>query len=403
MKPNRFGTISLRAAFIAGVLCCVCMGAAYKVVTNLQDLSNVKLPAAPTNGDALVYNSTLGAWTNGVVSGGGGGILTSNGFGTNVSIYSSGTTNRPIYINGGTQTNSNPVQIETTWNNAAVTFDAYNVAVTDTASGSSSTLSKWTVGGNTQMKLSKAGRLEVGASGVGAVFDGSGNATIASFVWITGTKVQLYDSGSLAWSSSLMYGAADIAMRRNAAGVLELDSGTTGIANRGTILAAKYTGRAGTSTASFNASGTVYQSITAVGNGGTGEDDLITQTIAANVLAVNGDRLRITSVVYFATNANNKEVKLYWNGVNIYTSTGGGAPSACTAVYETIITRTGAATQNIYTKVNSDDVNWTRSMASFVTGSAALSGAVTTKLTGEATDTNDIIQKELLVEYLPAP
>ncbi len=145
--------------------------------------------------------------------------------------------------------------------------------------------------------------------------------------------------------------------------------------------------------------GVIYQSVTAVGNVGTGEDDLISQSIAANTLQTNGDRIRLTWEVTFAANSNNKTLKCYWNGVAIYNSTalalnGGG----CTV--EMVISRTGAATQNVRVRVVSGNATLgTTSVHS--TGAATLSGAVTAKLTGEATSNNDIVATDFVAELLP--
>lgn len=158
---------------------------------------------------------------------------------------------------------------------------------------------------------------------------------------------------------------------------------------------------AGTSTAAGSVPCILYQSITPVGNVGAGEDDLISQAIAASVLATNGDRLRITTPVTFAANANNKRVRTYWNAVNIYDSTAL-AINAGSAEIVTIITRTGAATQNISTRVVSGNATLAHSYTR-TTGAATLSGAVTFKLTGEATSNNDVVEPEMTIEYLPAP
>lgn len=158
---------------------------------------------------------------------------------------------------------------------------------------------------------------------------------------------------------------------------------------------------AGGASARANFAGPLYMNLTAVGNVGAGEDDLISQTIAASVLATNGDTLRITTPVTFAANSNSKNVKVYWNGTAVYAS-GALAINSGAAEIVTTITRTGSATQNITVHVVSGN-STLASSATFATGSATLSGTVVFKLTGEATSDNDISEKQMIAEYLPAP
>jgi hypothetical protein len=185
-------------------------------------------------------------------------------------------------------------------------------------------------------------------------------------------------------------------------GIEIVTSSGRGIANRTPVLASAFTGRAGTSSQSFNASGFVYVNTSEVGNIGTGEDDLISQTVAANALSSNGSSLRIVAPVVLAANANNKTIKAYWAGVSFY-STGALAINGDVAVFEFIITRTGATSQNITTRVVCGDSLMSPVSSDFDTGSATLSSANVFKLTGEATDDNDILNKQLTIEFLPSP
>lgn len=148
-----------------------------------------------------------------------------------------------------------------------------------------------------------------------------------------------------------------------------------------------------------SATGIIYSNTTAVGNVGTGEDDLISQTVAANTLQTNLDSIRLTWAVTFAANANNKTLKVYWNGVAVL-NTGAVAYNAVQAVVEMVITRTGAATQNVIIKAIGGGIF--ASQVAVTTGSATLSSSVVAKLTGEATSNNDIVANQLIVEFLPA-
>lgn len=209
-------------------------------------------------------------------------------------------------------------------------------------------------------------------------------------------------------SGSLSIGAAGNissvapdASTSKATGAFILSAAGAGLGVDGQVSANVVKTTGGSSTAYANLAGPLYQSTTAAGNITTGVDDLITQAIAANTLATTGDRLRITALVSLAGNVNSKEVIALYGATTCYDTTAlllnGG-----TIWIEVIVTRTGAATQNIEARVNSSN-STLASTANFTTAAETLSGSVTFKLTGEAVSTDDIIQRSLLVEYLPAP
>ena len=88
-----------------------------------------------------------------------GGVGTSNGFATNLSVYSSGTTTRALRVFLGTQTNSNPVEVLGTWNAAGTTFSAATISVTDTASAAASTFLDLQSNGVTRLSIRKNGQV----------------------------------------------------------------------------------------------------------------------------------------------------------------------------------------------------------------------------------------------------
>lgn len=166
--------------------------------------------------------------------------------------------------------------------------------------------------------------------------------------------------------------------------------------------------KAGTSTVYGTAPVVIYSDITAIGNTGTGEDTLISLTVAGNVLTTNGDRLRITAPFVFAANANTKRVRAYFGSTECFDSNSGGANTfnGMHALVTAIITRTGAATQNITVAMTVYTAGPGPTMVPFIEFTAAtetLSSANAFYFTGEATADNDISQKEMVIEYLPAP
>mgnify|MGYP001558195178 CR=1 FL=1 len=159
------------------------------------------------------------------------------------------------------------------------------------------------------------------------------------------------------------------------------------------------TSRAGASASQVSVSGVLLQSTTAVGNVGGGEDDLISLTVPAKVLSANGDRLRVTGIFTFAANANTKTTRGYFGATKVAELAASTSGSAVRAVV--IITRTAAATQQAWGTIELTGGSGTL----FSTPAETLSGTVAMKFTGQsaASATDDIIQKEMVIEYLPAP
>lgn len=131
-----------------------------------------------------------------------GGVGTSNGFATNLSVYSSGTTNRPLRIYG---TNGEAIY---------VTKDG-NLVLSNPASSS----------------LAVA-PIQFGA--LGAINYNSGAAEMEFWVntalsaSLDYEKLHLASAYPLVWGAGTPTGAADTALRRYAAGVLGVDSSTSG-------------------------------------------------------------------------------------------------------------------------------------------------------------------------------
>lgn len=155
---------------------------------------------------------------------------------------------------------------------------------------------------------------------------------------------------------------------------------------------------AGTSTSYARVGGTLNVNTTAVGNVGTGEDDLITYTVPANTLSTNGDRIDFKMSGKFAANANNKQVKVKF-GATTLLATGALAFNNVDWSAEGYVIRTGATTQKA--------ACWFRAgatLTSFTDDTApaeTLSGTVVLKCTGEATSNNDITEESHVVMWHP--
>jgi hypothetical protein len=138
---------------------------------------------------------------------------------------------------------------------------------------------------------------------------------------------------------------------------------------------------------------------TPVGNVLTGEDDLMTYLLQPNVLAKNGYNLQIKTWGTFASNANNKTVKLKFGSSTIYDTTAIAANGG-TWLLNATVTRTGTATEQAITSMISSN-NLVVDSVSYIVPTESLSATITIKCTGEGTATNDVVQNGMLITLVP--
>jgi len=150
--------------------------------------------------------------------------------------------------------------------------------------------------------------------------------------------------------------------------------------------------------------GTLFVDTTAVGNVGTGEDDLRSYSVPANTLATNGDYLEFEAGGTILNNANSKRLRAYFGATVIFDSTTtGGIPTNTAGNWymRGKIIQTGAATQKAVVQVSTNMSAWT-TLCTYSTPAATLSGAVTLKLTAECGSTNNNISQEFMtVQWHP--
>lgn len=157
---------------------------------------------------------------------------------------------------------------------------------------------------------------------------------------------------------------------------------------------------AGSNTTTYARVGGVMKTdTTAVGNVGTGEDDLITYSIPANTLAVNGDNIEFTMCGTMPTTLVNKRVRIKY-GATTLLDTGALVNANGDWSVWGIIIRTGATTQKAICEWRSSFAGLTITV-DYTTPAETLSGAVTLKATGEATSDNDVVQEMLEVKWYP--
>lgn len=130
---------------------------------------------------------------------------------------------------------------------------------------------------------------------------------------------------------------------------------------------------------------------TAIGNVGTGEDDLIAETIPANVLNVFGGYVRITAWGTKANNADTKTLKLYFGSTAILTHALGTSAAGVWKI-EAIVVRTGASTQKYVAVMTGTDEDQESG-----TSAQTETAGIIVKCTGEATSNNDILCEHLSI------
>lgn len=226
--------------------------------------------------------------------------------------------------------------------------------------------------------------VDVGGGFAGATMKiGSVTATPTAFGNLTPTATVHIKAGATAASSAPLKFTTGTNMTTAEVGAMEFTTGRlyfTPVLTRNII----------TSTTTTNT--------TAVGNITTGEDDLMTYSVPANTMGTNGDYMSFRASGTIANNANAKRIRIKYGATTILDTGAAGLPASVAASWkcEAEVIRTGAATQKCSGKLEVGN-GTTYPFVAYVTAAETLSGAVTLKLTGEATSTNDIVQETLTV------
>lgn len=149
----------------------------------------------------------------------------------------------------------------------------------------------------------------------------------------------------------------------------------------------------------FSLGGNLSINTTEVGNVGTGIDNLITYNLSANTLNKTGDCLEIKASGTFAANANNKRVRLLLGSTLLFDTGVIAANNSHWSINAQII-RKGATSQDIIACFNGNNSLVTNT-ATYTSGTEDLTTLLTIKCTGEATNNNDVLQKNLIIRFFP--
>lgn len=226
-------------------------------------------------------------------------------------------------------------------------------------------------------------------------------ATDVGFGW--GTSGQLdFNVGATAemklTADALTFeaGATDVGLGWPTSGQLDLKVAST---IQGKLTSTGLRMLANSSTQFAAVGGTIHQDTAAVGNVGAGEDTLITWTMPANTMGANGDQIEIITWGKYASNANNKTVKVYFGATNVVVNHAALSQNGGAWFARATVVRTGAASQDSAGTIQYG----TRSAVVQGANVEDLTAGVVIKTTGEATSDNDVVCEGLVVRFFPAP
>lgn len=155
--------------------------------------------------------------------------------------------------------------------------------------------------------------------------------------------------------------------------------------------------KAGTSSNDAAVGGVLYETRTQTGNVGSGEDDLASYSVPANTLSADGMAIEFEAFGTTSSSGNTIHLRARFgtSGTNLLIDLLTDASSRDWRIWGRIV-RTGAATQKSVTSILTDSLLDN----DVVTGlDQTLSGAVTLKITGEGTSSNDIVLEEFVVRW----
>lgn len=314
-----------------------------------------------------------------------GGVGTSNGLATNLSVYTSGGTNRALRV---FSTNGESLYVD--------------------AAGALTSGSPDYPGVITLNLLNNGGGVTFSAEGseLTLTYNGGKRAFFGTPTGGSASSFQLYEEEHIGWTTSLAGTAAsDTAVARTSAGLLQVNNGTAGafrdIQVR-TIYATNFYGRVGGSSAQYKGAGLMAVDTTTTGNVGAGVDTLQYYQVPANGLATNGDSLTFTVAGTFGASVNTKALTVLVGATTVFDTGALAITAAGSWVLKGSVTRTGATTQKCeVTLITSDTA--LLSFATYSTAGVTLSGAWDFYVKGEGTDDNDLVKEKFRLNYEPAP
>lgn len=278
----------------------------------------------------------------------------------------------------------------------------------------------FTAGGTEQARLSTTG-LSIKTTTQSAklqIAAGSTSANSAPIKLMSGSLMTTAEAGAIEFLTDKLYftittGAArkektlnDIALTSGRVPFVTTNGRLTDDADMtfatDTLTVTKAEVKPGTASDTAKVGGSMFVNATAIGNVGTGEDDLRSYSVPANTLATTLDRINFSASGTIASSVNAKRIKVKFGATTIFDTGAAGIPIS--AAIDWVITgqviRTGATTQKCFVTMNTNNATLA-SYADYATAAETLSGAVTLKLTAEAVSNDDVVQETMTVDWMP--
>lgn len=145
---------------------------------------------------------------------------------------------------------------------------------------------------------------------------------------------------------------------------------------------------------------TICQNFTTHGNVGAVETDLGGFYLLANTLINDADFIEITCFGTFASNANNKRIKLEFGSTTLYDSTALSLNSGAWKI-DCTIARISSASEKYVVTVNSGNLTLPK-IIGYGTATENLATQLHIVFTGTGTSNNDIVQEGLIIKYYKA-
>lgn len=136
---------------------------------------------------------------------------------------------------------------------------------------------------------------------------------------------------------------------------------------------------------------TIHQAIGPGGNVGAGEDDLLTYSMAAGLMGNNGDTLEIFAFGRLGAFASTKTVKLYVGAASLIGAFSASATNNGSWYIRATFRRTDATNQRSFAESRHMDTSAVEQIQKtfITTGSETLANAITVKVTGQDSGSND--------------
>lgn len=149
----------------------------------------------------------------------------------------------------------------------------------------------------------------------------------------------------------------------------------------------------------FSAIGNFRSDVSSIGNIGTGEDNLLSSVIQANVLANTGDYYEADAFGEFDNIAETQRlrVRMIGSANTVIFDTGAVVNSAVLVAWRinVKILRTGASSQKVIVSFSSSNQTLFPNTVTYTTAALDLTASITVQFTGEATTTNSVTQEHL--------